>query len=308
MSCVENMRAFVSQRLNSAVEEILAAFEKAIQKYEEEAALSQEVIARQHALLCALHKPLMESPSADVFTQQLLLSKEVSSQKDQNPQQDIVPQSLFKEEQQEEQLQDLDENEIIEFTYNSSRAVKSCEDLQPLVEPRPVDPDRNVPLVLSSETEDSEDYSKDPADLTPTTDKSQVLCRPKGFSCSVCNRTFKACSFLLRHLKAHVLEAKQVCSLCSEQFETADDLRHHLLTHRRKKKLQTQARTQNREKRLQERIKLNRAAKVQETQKPDKCNDCGKTLLRLRHSCRSQRKNQDPKNPEKTKKRKRRKT
>lgn len=307
MSCVENMRAFVSQRLNSAVEEILAAFEKAILKYEEEAALSQEVISRQHALLCALHKPLMGSPSADVFTQQLLLSKEVSSQKDQNPQQDIVPQSLFKEEQQEEQLQDLDENEIIEFTYNSSRAVKSCEDLQPLVEPRPVDPDRNVPLVLSSETEDSEDYSKDPADLTPTTDKSQVLCRPKGFSCSVCNRTFKARSFLLRHLKAHVLEAKQVCSLCRERFETADDLRHHLLTHRRKK-LQTQARTQNREKRLQERIKLNRAAKVQETQKPDKCNDCGKTLLKLRHRCRSQRKNQDPKNPEKTKKRKRRKT
>lgn len=68
MSRVQKLRVFVSQRLNAAVEEILAAFEKTIVKYEQEAALCQEVISRQHALLCALHKPsagehIPESPS-----------------------------------------------------------------------------------------------------------------------------------------------------------------------------------------------------------------------------------------------------
>lgn len=52
----------VSQRLNAAVEDIIAAFEKTIVKYEEEAAQCHEVISRQHALLCALNRPLMDSP------------------------------------------------------------------------------------------------------------------------------------------------------------------------------------------------------------------------------------------------------
>lgn len=64
MSRVQKLRFFVTQRLNAAVEEILAAFEKTIVKYEQEAALSQEVISRQHALLCALNKPLMDLPVA----------------------------------------------------------------------------------------------------------------------------------------------------------------------------------------------------------------------------------------------------
>lgn len=63
MSRVQKLRVFVSQRLNVAVEEILEAFEKTIVKYEEEAALSREVISRQHALLCALNNPIMEASS-----------------------------------------------------------------------------------------------------------------------------------------------------------------------------------------------------------------------------------------------------
>lgn len=64
MSRVQKIRVFVTQRLNAALEDILGVLEKTIVQYEEEAALSREVISRQHALLCALHKPLMELPSA----------------------------------------------------------------------------------------------------------------------------------------------------------------------------------------------------------------------------------------------------
>lgn len=68
MSRAHKLRLFVSQRLSAVVEDILSAFEKTIAKYEEEAALSQEVIARQHALLCTLNKPLMDVPTAGEWT------------------------------------------------------------------------------------------------------------------------------------------------------------------------------------------------------------------------------------------------
>lgn len=62
---VQKLRAFASQRLNEALEEILEAFEKTIVKYEEEAALNREVISRQHALLCALNNPVItDTPAA----------------------------------------------------------------------------------------------------------------------------------------------------------------------------------------------------------------------------------------------------
>ncbi|XP_072226744.1 uncharacterized protein [Leuresthes tenuis] len=308
MSRVQKMRMFVSQRLNAAVEEILAAFEKAIEKYDQEAARSQEVISRQHALLCTLHKPMMDLPSADVLTQQLLLNQEqvALNHKDQNPEQDVVPKTLCVEEkQQEEQILHLDEAEIIKFTYNSRLAAKPCNDLHLSAEPGPVSPYQDVPLVLSSETEDSEDYSKDSAGSRPASDKPPVLGRPKGFSCWVCSRTFKARRFLLRHVKAHLPEAKQVCGLCGEEFEAAEGLTLHLQTHCSKRKQRIQARTQSRDRRLRQRSGLNKNTKVPETQKPKNCNDCGRTLLKRRHRCLARRKDHDQENPGRLRKRKR---
>uniref|UniRef100_UPI003AAE868F uncharacterized protein n=1 Tax=Centroberyx gerrardi TaxID=166262 RepID=UPI003AAE868F len=66
MARVQKLRVFVNQRLHAAVEEIFGVFEKTIAKYEQEAALSQEVIARQHALLCAVLKPQMQLPTTGV--------------------------------------------------------------------------------------------------------------------------------------------------------------------------------------------------------------------------------------------------
>ncbi|KAM4538941.1 uncharacterized protein PAE49_019928 [Odontesthes bonariensis] len=279
MSRVQKMRMFVSQRLNAAVEEILEAFEKAIEKYDQEAALSQEVISRQHALLCALHKPTMELSSADIFMQQqqLLLNKEqvTLNHKDQNPEQDVVPKpSCAEEKQREEQTLHLDEAEIIEFTYNSRLEAKPCDDLQLPAEPGPVGPYQDVSLVLSSETEDSEDYSKDSADPRPASDKPAVLGRPKG-------------------------------GLCGEEFEAAESLTLHYQTHCSNRKQGVQARTQSRERRLRQRSNLNKNSKVPETQSPNKCDNCGRALLKRRHRCPARRKDHHQESPGRLRKRKR---
>ncbi|CAG5886825.1 unnamed protein product [Menidia menidia] len=298
MSRVQKMRMFVSQRVNAAVEEILAAFEEVVEKYEEEAALSREVISRQHALLCSVNKSEMVPPLTDTFTQQLLLKKEQAtlSQKDQSPDQNMVPEPSFAE--GEEQPLHLDEAEIIEFTYDSRLAAKPGEGLPLSAEPE--GPHIDVSLVLSSETEDSEDYGKAPADPRPA-----PAGRQSGLRCRACSRTFTAPRFLFRHVTSHLREARPLCGLCGEEFQAAEGLSLHLQTHRSKRKRQVEARTQSRERRLRQRPHLNTNTQLPEAEDPDTCKDCGKTPLKRGHTCQAGGMNEDKKKPGRPRKKKR---
>lgn len=245
-----------------------------------------------------------------MFAKQLLLSKEAvpPDHKDQEPDQVLVPQPAHAEEKQEEEkLQDLDEAEIIQFTYNSKLANKPYENLQPSAKPGLLGPDQDVPLTVSSETEDSDDYNKDCADIRPTSDQPQDESRPKSrFSCLACSGTFKAQRFLLRHVKAHVHDAERVCGLCGERLAAGDSLALHLQTHQRKSKLQTQARTRNWEKRRQHHSNSSIKVDVQKSQELNEFNNSGKTQLKRAHICTTQETSQNMDNPERTKKRRRR--
>ncbi|XP_076610226.1 uncharacterized protein LOC143335015 [Chaetodon auriga] len=316
MSRVQKLRVFVSQRLNAAVEEILGVFEKTLIKYEEEAALCQEVISRQHALLCAVHKPLMDLPPADAFTQQLSVNnKEVPPEHQDQDQEDPVPPHV-RQERGEEQLQDLDEADIIQFTYNARCAVKPGEQVDWLsaagtvhTEPGTAGPDQDVQIV-SSETEDSDDYDKD---LTNTRSASNQLkpkrgCSPGGrFSCRVCSQTFKAQRFLLRHITAHLREAEPICGLCGERFEAAESLKLHIQTHLTTpmRKLENRTRTRSGEGRFHQHLQADTNARVYTSKKQHTCDDCGTASVQVwkkrRHRCRAWTK--DPHSPEGTAKR-----
>ncbi|XP_061598017.1 zinc finger protein 236-like [Cololabis saira] len=334
MAQMDKMRVFVSQRLNAAVEEILAMFAGTLMKYEQEAAQCHEVMSRQHALLCALNRPVMDSPYADMFTKQMLLNEEAApldlQDQNQNPPQDTVPEPpQAGEEPAEEQLQDL-EAEIIEFTFNSKLATKPSQNRQLSTqnrqlstqnrqlstqnhtqnrqrsdEPGPPRARQDVSLVLSSDTEDSSDYNNDPIEMDSTKDKPQELSKPDGFSCLACSRTFSARRFLSRHVGAHLRDKQHVCGLCGERFERSDGLALHLRTHRRTNTLQIQARTLNREKRLQRSSGLQVHVQVKGRQEPNKCGNCGKALLKGRHKCLPQKNSKDI-NLEKPRKKRRR--
>ncbi|XP_044192109.1 zinc finger protein 2-like [Thunnus albacares] len=286
MSQVQRLRLFVSQRLNAAVEEILGAFEKMIDKYEQEAALSQEVISRQHALLCALHKPIMELPPAVVFTQQLSVCKveahpELQNQEDQRIEEEVVG--------------ELDEADIIEFTYSSGRAVASLSAAG--TETRA--PDIQVLSSSEAETEDSEDYNQDTAETRSAPDQQ----RAGLFGCRVCSRTFRLRRMLFRHVRAHLQEAEPVCGMCGERLEAADSLELHLQTHlsirkrrrRRKTKKNPEPESQSRERPFHRRS--HRDTNANTSEKTNTCDDCGKTFLQVwrktRHRCRPRRRNQN---------------
>lgn len=179
------------------------------------------------------------------------------------------------EDQEGQQVQALDETDIIQFTYSTKYAARP--------EPGAAGPDQHVYLV-SSETEDSEDYSKD-------SDSRSAMKQPKprrgrrpgaGLSCRVCSQTFRAHRVLLRHVRAHLQEAEPACGLCGERFEAADSLKLHLQTHQTETR--AGSRTPSRERRLQQQSE------------PDThiCDDCGKTFLQVwkktRHRCHRRRK------------------
>uniref|UniRef100_UPI0037E87D15 zinc finger protein 70-like n=1 Tax=Semicossyphus pulcher TaxID=241346 RepID=UPI0037E87D15 len=289
MSRVQKLLEFVSQRLSAAVEDILSACEKTLLKYEQEATLSQEVISRQHALLCALNKPLMDVPSADVFMQQLLVSNEAGLPEHQDQEDPHV-----RDEQEGGPLH-LDEAEIIQFTYNARCAARPGQDgslpaaVTTQTEPEPAGPDQEVQLV-SSETEDSEDYSRDSADTRSASQEPKQL-RPGGPArCLVCSRTFKDRRYLIRHLIAHLQEAEPVCGLCGEPFEAAETLKLHIQTHQRRRGLQTQTRSSERHFQPPD----TNANRVQLSENTHTCRDCGKTFRQVwkkrRHRCQTGRK------------------
>uniref|UniRef100_A0A4W6DSW5 C2H2-type domain-containing protein n=1 Tax=Lates calcarifer TaxID=8187 RepID=A0A4W6DSW5_LATCA len=184
-------------------------------------------------------------------------------------------------------LQNLNDVEIIKFTYNPRRAVRPGElDLSAAgsaqVEPGPVDLVQDVLLVSSSETEDSDDYSRESADPRPASDrpKPKTNRRPGTISCRVCSRTFRARRFLFRHVKVHLQEAEAVCGMCGERFETTDGLRLHVQTHRIGRKRgdpENETGTQSGERLIHQRSNLD--TKDHEDQNLNRCDDCGKTFL-----------------------------
>lgn len=199
--------------------------------------------------------------STGIFTQQQLFDKDVPCNQ-QKLRQDVISEpSRVKQKQGD---QDLDEVEIIEFTYNSNNS-KIPPTLLTSVEPGSVSPSQSGPIDLSSETEDSDDYSRDLE--KPTSENTEGLSRPKHrFSCLSCSRTYTLRGYLVRHVQAHIHDSQKICGLCGEQFDAADDLRSHLQTHSRTRKNQIQVRTRSREARLQQLSEVNQNKM---TEKPD---------------------------------------
>ncbi|PWA33378.1 hypothetical protein CCH79_00014078 [Gambusia affinis] len=191
---------------------------------------------------------LKDWETGNVFTQHLLDPRDdlLLTRLDQNLDQNLLLEpSCHVEVKAEETRPALDAAEIIEFTYSSRPSARLCDGVHPVA-----DPDPDVPVVLSSDTEDSDDYSKGSPD--PGSAPDQPSRHGDGFSCQACSRAFNARRFLFRHVRGHLRDPTPVCGLCGEQFDVPRELQLHLQTHSRKKVLKNQTRTQSRARRLQQ--------------------------------------------------------
>ncbi|XP_076020517.1 uncharacterized protein LOC143011507 [Genypterus blacodes] len=257
MSKVQMLRAFVSQRLSSAVEEIFVLFERTITEYEDEVSRSKEENERQRKLLEAVWSPEVHLERADV--QQVMVQQEWSfSVKQEDPESPHIKKA--EEElwslQEGEQLQGLEEAEATKSSFipvpaksesdeeeagpcqrsqteenremeppacNSTDHIQLQSDGEDCGGPEPAqnrDPKDKDSESSELETNESDDWSLE-------TLKSKGDDENKPFFCATCKSIFHdECE-----LRSHMGEKPFMCSVCGKGFTSNHQLTHHMRVH-----------------------------------------------------------------------------
>ncbi|XP_044043425.1 zinc finger protein 664-like isoform X3 [Siniperca chuatsi] len=307
MSKVQTLRAFVSQRLSAAAEEIFELFERTIAEYEEE-------LCGQRKLLDAVFQPEVRLHRADV--QLLLVRKEEDPPEQQNwspslDQEDPPEPPHIKEEQEElwisqegEQLRGLEEADITKFTFaplsvKSEEKPQSSQLHQTLSEqmkteatredcggPEPArnsDPDSRLQPDTHNKTSDSskpetddscdwEETREPQSGLNPLQNKSRCNNGEKSFSCSECGRRFSQNSSLNRHKRTHTGEKPFSCSVCGKGFAQSSRLTTHLRVHTGEKPFSCSVCKGS----FSRRSSLSKHMRIHTGEKPFSCSVCGK--------------------------------
>ncbi|XP_078020009.1 uncharacterized protein LOC117245847 isoform X4 [Epinephelus lanceolatus] len=279
MSKVQMLRALVKQRLTAAAEEIFGLFERTIAEYEEELCRSKEENERQRKRLDAVFNPQPQLNKADI--QQLSVVKEEVPPEQQEwsssvDQEDPEPPHI-KEEQEElwisqegEQLQGLEEDDIIKFTFipvpvkseddeekpqSSQLHQRHTEQMETEAEEKGcvgAEPARNSDLDthLQPETDDKTGESSEPETddsdgwketreppsglnclINDEVSVNDLIVDEKRFSCPECGKRFGHKGHLRIHMRSHTGEKPFSCSECGKRFGQSGDLKIHMRSH-----------------------------------------------------------------------------
>ncbi|XP_033465402.2 uncharacterized protein LOC117245905 [Epinephelus lanceolatus] len=327
MSKVQMLRALVKQRLTAAAEEIFGLVERTIAEYEEELCRSKEENERQRKLLDAVFKPQLRLHRADV--QQLPVVKEEVPPEQQEWSSSVDQEGPepphIKEEQEElwisqegEQLQGLEEDDIIKFTFtpvpvkseddeekpqSSQLHQRHTEQMETEAEgedyggaerARNSDPDTHFQPENDDETGESSEPETDSSDsdLVETREPqsglnclknevpvSDITADEKRFSCSECGKRFGRNGDLNRHMRSHTGEKPFSCSECGKRFSQSGTLRVHMRSHTGEKPFSCSECG----KRFSQSGVLRVHVRSHTGEKPFSCSECGKRFSRNYH-------------------------
>ncbi|XP_041665733.1 zinc finger protein OZF-like isoform X1 [Cheilinus undulatus] len=308
MSSVDIMRAFVSQRLSVAADEIFGLFERTVMEYEEKLRRTKEENQRQQKLLDTILKPQIRLRRADV--EQLPGCKEEvpSEQQEGIPglKHQFTEPAHVKEEQEElsvsqEGLENIcttqfpftvkieDDEEIpqisqlhqiqtqeIETGMDEGSFTEVCcgEDQAEVLNPEMgIEPED----FAEAETDVSDGWGE--TDEIPSGSKSLENREEKGSDneeklllCSECGKTFECQETLMEHMRAHEEEKPFSCSICGKRFKTEVYLSRHMMSHTGKKPYRCSVCGSK----FSFKHILTRHKMIHTGEKPFSCSECGK--------------------------------
>ncbi|XP_029959044.1 zinc finger and BTB domain-containing protein 49-like [Salarias fasciatus] len=243
-----SLKAFLSERLTLAAEEIFAAVEKTIIEYKEELCRSKDIeITRLRMQLKILKS---EPQSVSCLGAQLLqhahhLHALPPAQQQQLHQSASAADPPEAQHYEEEREPGPEEEEEYHEEEGSSVDPEHPEPSQ--VKKEPTKSHRDFWLAHDGEQlddlePDMKDFISPPAGLKPNLHDPALIFHPyhlngvedgrdKPYCCSVCEKRFTNCSHLAAHIRTHTGERPYRCEICRKTFITTSALNRHQTIH-----------------------------------------------------------------------------
>lgn len=255
---MQSLRAFLTDRLTAAAEEIFGAVEKTIAEYKKEISRSKDLEISRLKMQLKLLKSgwlLLNSPFCyvvfwDIFSKNVIACFVVIFFKDHGSDNSLEAQLLHHHlppPHQSAPAVDAAESQHCEEDGGSSSSMEQEQPEASRVKKEQHKTHRNLWMDHNAEQlealeSDIKEFISSPSSLKaglqeptlsfhPYHDSSSEECREKPYSCSVCEKRFSNCSHLAAHIRTHTGERPYRCEICRKTFVTTSALNRHQTIH-----------------------------------------------------------------------------